>query len=231
MEIIRPSARILTEIDPTTILDIIELAGRTCYKSEHNISDTSKYKFVNNIYNSGHHSVLEHVSVTARFVCSRGVSHEIVRHRLAAYSQESTRYCNYSSTKFGNQITVIYPSWAVNTIKYGGNLMEDPRYAVWEKACAQAETAYFEMLEMGATAQEARDVLPNALKTDLVMTANLREWIHFFKLRCDSAAHPDMQYVAKMLLNQFHEKIPVIFDDLFNEYGKPGTTIKVMEDE
>ncbi len=218
MQILRPSARILTEINPDTILDIIEIAGRTCYKSEHNMSDTSKYKFVKNIYNSGHHSVLEHVSVTARFICSRGVSHELVRHRIAAYSQESTRYCNYAATKFNNQITVIYPFWALNLLKYGVNLKEDPKYAVWEKACMQSEAAYFEMLDLGASAQEARGVLPTDLKTDIVMTANLREWLHFFELRCDSAAHPDMQYVAKMLLEQFHKNIPVLFDQLYDTY-------------
>lgn len=218
MKIIKPSVRILTPVGDE-LLDLIEVAGRTCYKSEHNMSDNSKYKFVSNIYKSGHHSVLEHASVSVRFVCSRGISHEIVRHRLAAFSQESTRYCNYSNDKFNNEITVIYPSWALPILSMKGNLNDRPKFIIWQTACEVAETAYFDMLKEGALPQEARDVLPNALKTELVMTANLREWLHFFKLRCDAAAHPDMQYLAKMLLKKFHDSIPVIFDELYEEYN------------
>lgn len=136
-----------------------------------------------------------HQNVTLKFVCDRGVSHEIVRHRVASFAQESTRYCNYSKDQFGNEITVIRPSWC-----YEG----DREYDIWFRGCERAENTYFDMLVGGATPQEARSVLPNSLKTEVIVTMNLNDWYHFFDLRCVASAHPDMQEVAEMAEGLFH---------------------------
>ena len=157
----------------------------------------------------GHESVIEHYSVTVRVICDRGVTHEIVRHRIASYSQESTRYCNYSKDKFSNQITFIRPCfWDVNTEEGKRN------FEIWKKAMENAEKAYMELLANGASPEEARSVLPNSLKSEIVITMNLRSWRHFFKLRTDPAAHPQMREIAVPLLKEFKKLIPVVFDDI-----------------
>ena len=205
MKIIKPSARIVSSVDGDEILKRIEEYGRVCYKSENRITEDSAKRFVENLIKRGHESVLEHISVTVKFVCDRGVSHEIVRHRLASYSQESTRYCNYSKGDFNGEITVIEPCFLVPGTA---------GYDMWYKACQMAEQYYFSMLDWGCMPEEARAVLPNSLKTELVMTANLREWRHFFKLRTSKAAHPQMRELTVPLLSEFKEKIPVVFDDI-----------------
>lgn len=205
MKIIEPKVEFMTPIDGEEILKQIEQAGRVCYKSEDKITEDSAHRFVANIIKRGHEAVLEHASFTVKFTCDRGVSHEIVRHRLAAYCQESTRYCNYSGDKFGNEITVIKPCFWAD----GSKAMN-----AWTWYMEDAEQAYFNLLKMGATPQEARTVLPNSLKTEVVMTANIREWRHFFKLRCSPAAHPQMRQVACMLLRMCKEQIPILFDDI-----------------
>ena len=187
MKIIEPKVELINAPDYKTLLTTIEAAGRTCYKSEDKITDGSAEKFVRDIIKRGHEAVIEHGSLTVRFICDRGVSHEIVRHRLAAFCQESTRYCNYSNGKFGGEITVIKPCFFKEN---------STRYLNWFVACESAETAYNAILEDGGTPQEARDVLPNSLKTELIMTAPLMEWCYFFNLRMSSAAHPQMQEVA-----------------------------------
>jgi thymidylate synthase (FAD) len=205
MKIISPSVEIIYAPSYQDMLSTIEKAGRTCYKSEEKIKDGSAESFIKGILARGHEAVIEHSSITVKFVCDRGVSHEIVRHRLASYCQESTRYCNYSNNKFGKEITVIKPCfWDINGAMYG----------CWEVACRQAEKAYFELLENGATPQEARSVLPNSLKTEVIMTANVREWRHFLKLRTSEAAHPQMREVAQMLLDIFTKDYPGLFSDI-----------------
>ena len=204
MKIISPSVEILTPLDGAAVLRHIEQCGRVCYKSEGKTTESSAPAFVANIIKRGHEAVLEHFDITVKFICDRGVSHEIVRHRLASYCQESTRYCNYSKDGFGGEITVIQPCYLA-TCGAG--------YQMWKEACEAAETAYFNMLNFGCSPQEARAVLPNSLKTEVVMTANLREWRHFFNLRTAPAAHPQMREVAKMLLWQMREMVPVVFDD------------------
>lgn len=205
MRIIAPSTEILTPLDGEAILRHLELCGRVCYKSENRITPESAENFVRGIIALKHEAVLEHYSFSVRFIVDRGVSHEIVRHRLASYCQESTRYCNYSGDRFGNEITVIKPYFLTE----GTN-----GYKKWAEACETAEREYFTLLEWGCTPQEARAVLPNSLKTELIMTANLREWRHFFKLRTSPAAHPQMYEVTIPLLKEVQEKIPVIFEDL-----------------
>lgn len=205
MKIIKPGFEILTDLNPELILKHIEQCGRTCYKSENKITEESCRAFVKSIINRGHEAVLEHFNVTVKFICDRGVSHEIVRHRLASYCQESTRYCNYSKDSFDSEITVIEPLF-LTPDTFG--------YDEWKEACQTAEGAYFNLLEWGCTPQEARAVLPNSLKTEVVMTANLREWRHFFRLRCAKAAHPQMREIAIPLCKELQKKLPIIFDDV-----------------
>ena len=213
MKIIKPDVQFITPIDGATILKRLEQCGRVCYKSEDKITEGSAEKFVAGIIKRGHEADLEHCSFTVKFICDRGVSHEIVRHRMASYCQESTRYCNYGKGKFGEEITVIKPCfWDENT------LGEKVKTDCWKIAMRDAEDAYFALLDEGCSPQEARSVLPNSLKTEVVMTANIREWRHFLKLRCSPAAHPQMREVALILLDKVHWLIPVCFDDIWSEY-------------
>lgn len=205
MKIINPSFEIIGNVDGSAIVRHIEKCGRVCYKSEDRITDDSAEKFVAGIIQRGHEAVLEHASVTVKFICDRGVSHEIVRHRLASFCQESTRYCNYSSDKFGSEITVIRPCFTDEN-EMGFNR--------WKSICEAAERSYFMLLDFGWSPQEARAVLPNSLKTEVVMTANLREWRHFLKLRTDNAAHPQMREIARPLLCTMQELVPVVFDNI-----------------
>ena len=161
--------------------------------------------FVSNILKSGHESVIEHEKVSLRFICDRGVSHEIVRHRIASYSQESTRYCNYCKDKFGKEITVIRPLFWKDDSK---------EYQIWYEAMLYSEQVYHALIQLGASPQEARSILPNSLKTEIVVTMNLREWRHFFKLRTAANAHPQMREIACMALAKFKQEIPIIFDDI-----------------
>ena len=205
MKIVNASYHIETPIDGAEILKRIEKAGRTCYKSEDRITEESAEAFVRMLIERGHESVLEHESITVRFVCDRGVSHEIVRHRIASYSQESTRYCNYSGDRFGSELTFIKPCfWKEWTLAY----------KQWSLAVSFAEKEYFALLDCGCTPQEARSVLPSSTKTEVVMTANLREWRHFLKLRTAKAAHPQMRELTVPLLKELQERIPVVFDDI-----------------
>ncbi len=211
MRIINPSVEFITPIDGDEILKRLEECGRVCYKSEHRITDTSAPAFVAKLIQRGHEAVLEHCSFTVKFICDRGVSHEIVRHRLASYCQESTRYCNYGEREFGRQITVIEPCFLSEGT---------PAYFYWETACRKAEGSYRLMLDDGCTPQEARSVLPTSLKTEVVMTANLREWRHFLRLRCSPAAHPQMREVACLLLRELCQLVPVVFDDIAKEVSQ-----------
>lgn len=199
MKIINATYSIETPIDGAEILKRIEKAGRTCYKSEGRITAESAENFVRKLIERGHESVLEHESIAVLFVCDRGISHEIVRHRLASYSQESTRYCNYSELTFIQPCFFMDKPWA---------------YCAWENAMGFAENVYLDLLSDGCTPQEARTVLPNSLKTEVVMTANLREWRHFLKLRTEKAAHPQMRELTVPLLHELQRQIPVIFDDI-----------------
>ena len=210
MRIVKSSFEIInmTGGSPFELLKIIEQAGRVCYKSEDKITIDSHEKFIKSILNRGHEAVIEHGVVTCKIVCDRGVTHEIVRHRLASYCQESTRYCNYSKDGFDNQITVVEPCY----LEQG-----TPTYTIWKNGCEVSEKTYMAMLQLGCTPQEARAVLPNSLKTEIVMTMNIREWRHFFKLRCSPAAHPQMGEVAKLGLEVMHKVLPLLFEDLYKE--------------
>lgn len=207
MQIIKAGYEILDPLNGEEILKKIERVARVCYKSEEKIGEGTAEKMVRALVKSKHEAMLEHFSFSVKFIVDRGVSHELVRHRVASFAQESTRYCNYGHE---GEITVIAPcfwSWSKDGINYNE----------WLSACEMAESYYLSLLEMGATPQEARAVLPNSLKTEVVMTANLREWRHFFSLRaCGSTGkpHPQMLEVAVPLLKEVKSLIPVVFDDL-----------------
>ena len=204
MKILKPFFVIEDEIDGERILKNLERYGRTCYKSEDRITPESAREFVARILKGGHESVIEHEKVTVRIICDRGVAHEIVRHRIASYSQESTRYCNYKS----RGIQVIEPFFFVG---------DNKKYQIWLSTMHACEDAYNALIKAGATPQEARSVLPNSLKTEIIITYNLREWRHFFRLRCSKQAHPQMREVIIPLLQEFKRRIPVIFDDIAEE--------------
>ena len=221
MKIIEPYIKLEDNINGEEILKKIERIGRVCYKSENNIKEGSAERFVSNLINRHHESVLEHVSISVRVICDRGVSHEIVRHRLASYSQESSRYCNYSNDKFGNELTFIKPCWFKSSVEDFNEYAND-NYTVdlstdeldWIALMMAIEDLYSLFISDKWTPEQARSILPNSIKTEIVMTMNLREWRHFFKMRCDKSAHPQMRQVANMILDTFKEKIPVIFNDI-----------------
>ena len=210
MKIIKASYEILTELSNNGIEELkrIEKIGRVCYKSEGKITDDGKSaeKFVKMLIEMGHDAMIEHSSLSVKFIVDRGVSHELVRHRIASFAQESTRYCNYSADKFDNGVTFIKPFF-----------FDDVKYQLWLSAMSSAESAYMDLLNSGATPQEARSVLPNSTKTEIIITVNYREWRNFFKLRTAKTAHPQMREVTIPLLKELQQKLPIIFDDIFED--------------
>jgi len=215
MQIIKAGYEIVDSLNGAEILKKIEKVARVCYKSEDKIGEGTAEKMVRALIKSNHLAMLEHFSFSVKFIVDRGVSHEIVRHRVASFAQESTRYCNYGTK--GGEITVIEPFYLMAD---GVNVSTDnwsERYGAWVSACEEAEKSYLRMIADGASPQEARAVLPTSLKTEVVMTANLREWRHFFSLRACGVTgkpHPQMLEVAVPLLKEVKELIPVVFDDL-----------------
>jgi len=180
---------------------LIEQAGRVCYKSEDKITDDSYSNFVDKLCHQYHHkSVSEHSSATFKIICDRGIMAEITRHRLSSFSIESTRYCNYGKDKFGKEISVIMPP----------DLTQD-QFEAWVEGCEQSEVSYFKMLDNGATPQIARSVLPTCLKTEIVMTCNFRSWEHFLELRTAKAAHPQIREIALMIQEILVKIAPVVF--------------------
>ena len=205
MKIISPSFEVINTLAPSEILQNIERYGRVCYKSENMINNQSANEFVERIIKSGHESVIEHEKITVKIVCDRGVSHEIVRHRIASYSQESTRYCNYSQDKFGRELTLIKPCfWDEGSYEY----------VMWLAVVKNIEETYNKLIDSGANPEQARSILPNSLKTEIVVTMNLREWRHFFRLRTAPEAHPQMREIAVPLFLKFKEMLPVVFNDI-----------------
>ena len=208
MRVVSPSFEVMMPFDRDAVLKHLENCGRTCYKSHERITDTSAGKFVKGLVNRDHLAMIEHFSISVKFICDRGVSHEIVRHRIASFAQESTRYCNYIKDDFGSEIAVIKPLF-FDEGTYG--------YDVWYDACKSAEAAYFDLLNYGCTPEQARSVLPTSLKTEIIVTMNLREWRHFFNLRAlgtTGKPHPQMKEIALPLLNHFKTILPEVFEDL-----------------
>ena len=206
MKIIKQSHNILDDINEVEILKRIEKIARVCYKSEGNTTENSCFKFVKMLVDKGHHAMLEHCSLSVKFITDRGISHELIRHRLASYAQESTRYVNYGKSG----IEIIKPVFTHS--EFDSTLDE-----VWCEQMSEAEFTYNQMIEAGFPPQDARSVLPNSTKTEIVVTANLREWRHIFALRAVGTTgkpHPQMRALMIPLLQEFKAKIPVVFDDL-----------------
>ena len=223
MRILKPQHVIIgkDQIEGHKILKHIEKIARTCYKSEDLINDESAEKMIKKLIKMNHLAMIEHASVSVLFTCDRGVTHEIVRHRVASYAQESTRYVNYSKDKFGNEIGYIDIAGGIALdIKMKDLPVEtiDAIISEWHQACIDAEKHYMKMLELGATPQIARSVLNNSTKSDINVTMNLREWRHFFELRCDAPAHPQMRELVIPLLKEMSEVIPIVFDDLVEKF-------------
>lgn len=241
MNLVKPSYVLLTQFQPLELLQDIERAGRVCYKSEERITSNSAVAFVRSLISRGHESVLEHRSLSVAITCDRGVSHELVRHRLASYSQESTRYCNY-----GNKgLTFVIPPWCygVEEGTYRVLVLDDPKEmptlqvrcndqedfrnvqlldcnVTWMTAMHEAEANYLALLEQGWRHELARALLPNSLKTEVVMTANLREWRHVFRMRASRPAHPQMKQIMRPLLADFAARLPEVFEDVRQEVEK-----------
>lgn len=217
MILIKPYTEILTPIDGREILKTIEKVARTCYKSENKITENSAEKLVQMLISRGHEAMIEFYDITVKFVCDRAITHEIVRHRIASFAQESTRYCNYSQDKFNNQITFIIPNWTnIDEGVYLIDPSETPKTPeqIWMYSMNMAEEWYNNLIKENWQPQQARSVLPNSLKTEINVKMNLREWRHFFKLRCSKAAHPQMRELTIPLLEELKNKIPVIFNDI-----------------
>lgn len=220
MKLIKPFYEILTIINKEEIFKTIEKVARTCYKSEDKITETSAEKMIKSLIKRGHEAMLEFSDITVKFICDRGVSHELVRHRIASFAQESTRYCNYSKDKFDNQVTFIIPEWT--TFKEGSYptvfTMPDKENfkgeANWFIHMIHSENIYNELIKDGWQPQQARAVLPNSLKTEINVKMNLREWRHFMKLRTANAAHPQMRELTRPLLDEMKIKLPILFDDI-----------------
>jgi len=206
MRFIEQSYEFITPLDRNAILKRIEECGRVCYKSEEKITEDSSVAFVKNLVGRGHEAMIEHVNLTIKFITDRGVTHEIVRHRVASYAQESTRYCNYGKDKFGGELTFIMP---VGVGTYVTNEIE--------LMCGGLECSYLDMIDKGIQPEIARSILPNCLKTEIIMTANLREWRHFLKLRTAPSAHPQMRALTRPLLAEFKQVLPEIFGDIKGE--------------
>ncbi|MBU2685705.1 MAG: FAD-dependent thymidylate synthase [Gammaproteobacteria bacterium] len=222
MRLVKPSHEVISIMNDygegITPLNLIEMAGRICYKSEDKMTDESSEKFVKMVTERGHHSVIEHSAMTVKFICDRGVTHELVRHRLCAFSQESTRYCNYKGG-----VTFVIPPWiSIEEGEYNKEELfesNDQEFGdsktLWLNAMLMAERTYIDLIETDKwSPQQARSVLPNSLKTEIVVTANFREWRHILTLRCSKAAHPQMRELMIPLLEECKNLIPVIFNDI-----------------
>lgn len=217
VKIIDPSIEVLSELDGEKMLKHIELCARNCYKSENNITEdvSSAVKMVKRLIELGHTAMLEHASITVRLTCDIGVYKDLTRHRMASYAIESTRYCNYSKGKFGNELTVIRPIHIDE---------ETEAYAIWFRCMEEIEKRYLEMAGAGCLPDQLRMVLPHSTAASVVMTTNIREWRHIFELRCAKPAHPSVRQITLMLLKKFHAELPVLFDDLFALYEEDIAT-------
>ena len=211
VKLIEPSVEIVSDVDGDKILKHIELCARNCYKSEGNITEdtSSAIKMIGKLIELDHTAMIEHFSITVRLICDVGVYKDLTRHRHCSFAIESTRYCNYSKGKFGNELTFIKPC-----------NMDDTKgiYHTWLRTMKDIENAYMQMSEFGALPDQLRMILPHSTAASVIMTANMRELRHMFKLRCAKQAHPSVRQVMLMLLKEVHSKIPVLFDDLYEEF-------------
>lgn len=235
MKLIKPKVEILDKLDERAVISRIATVARTCYKSESSSTDEKDKALIKRLIDSKHDAMLEFVDVTVKFTTSIGITREIIRHRLSSFANESTRFCDYSKDKFNNEITFIIPSYLdipegnytywdgdwvdMNKLKIQLPADNEDTISTWLFNLNHVETSYRILKNKGWKAEQAREVLPMCTKSEICMKANLREWRHFFKLRCHSTAHPDIRVLALDLLKQMHERIPIIFDDLYDIYS------------
>ena len=205
VNIVSPKVEILTPLDGEAILKHIELCARNCYKSEDKITEDSAKLMIHKLLELGHEAMIEHFQFTVKLTCDLGAYKDLTRHRHVSFAIESTRYCNYSKGKYGNELSVIKPCH----IQEG-----TPEYKLWLETMQIVEKNYNAMAKLGCKPDQLRMLLPHSIKADVVMTANLREWRYIFKLRCSSAAHPTVQEIMKMLLHKVQKEIPIVFDDI-----------------
>lgn len=207
MQIVTPYAKMLGIPDKAAGIELlkkIEWCGRISHRSEEAQTEDSWYKFIHTVVlGHGDWSIVEHASVTCDFVVDRGITHEIVRHRLFSFTQESTRFVNYEKKM---------PSRFIRP-----NFSNTNQATAWEIAITNCELCYLDMLANGAAPQIARSVFPNALASRIVITGNLRNWRHFFIMRTTKEAHPQMKEVTIPLLREFQEKIPILYEDIVPE--------------
>lgn len=219
MKIVDPSYEILTNISKGGIEELkhIERCGRVCYKSEDKISDDgeSAKSFVKMLIERGHEAMLEHSNLCVKFILDRGSTHDLVRHRIASFAQESTRYCNYAKEKFGSCLTFVRPHYFMGC---NGDTVKE---IVWMNAMRDAEMYYLELINLGSSPQEARSVLPNSLKAELIISANYREWRNILRLRTAKNVHPHIKQVMIPLLMRLKNEIPVVFDDILLSWWEP----------
>lgn len=214
VKIVEPHVEIITPLDGEAILKHLELCARNCYKSEDKITPDSARTMIKKLLELGHEAMIEHYNLTVKLTCDIGVYKDLTRHRLVSFAIESTRYCNYSKGKFGNELSVIKPC----------HIKENtPEYDLWLSTMQTIEKNYNQMAALGCRPDQLRMLLPHSTKADVIMTANLREWRHIFKLRCAPAAHPTVQEVMDMLLVKLRNEIPVIFDDI--NYNKENSAL------
>lgn len=214
MKVIKPSYEIITDLDSNRILKDIERAARSCYKSEDKITEESATDFIARLLKKGHEAMIEHSYLSVNFIVNRGFTHECVRHRLAAFAQESTRYCNYSKGKFGTELSILKP-------RYIDKLEVDniEAFQVWQETMLYLEKQYIKMATkkedggLGISPQIARDILPIGVKAEITVSCNLREWRHIFKMRTHQTAHPIMHELMRPLCEELKTKIPVLFDE------------------
>ena len=242
MKIVEPKYEILTDISEGGIKELqqIERVARVCYKSEDKITPDgeSAKKLVGFLVKQGHEAMLEHSQLSVLFTCDRAIANELVRHRIASFAQESTRYCNYAGEKFGGELSFIRPYYIPdepkeNTIKEAASSEELKEleknyqmYNAWYWNCDDAEKSYKTLVSFGMRPEQARCVLPLCMKTEIVVTANYREWRNIFKLRTPVAAHPQMRELMCPLLLEVQKKIPVVFDDIYTFWPVDDQTRK-----
>lgn len=227
MKIVEPKYEILTDISEGGIKELqqIERVARVCYKSEDKITPDgeSAKKLVRFLVKQEHEAMLEHSQLSVLFTCDRGVANELVRHRIASFAQESTRYCNYAGEKFGGELSFIIPHYLFDST---GSEKSRRMYAQWESSCKDDENYYMHLIDFGMRPEQARCVLPLCLKTEIVVTANYREWRNIFKLRTPVAAHPQMRELMCPLLKELQSKIPLVFDDIYTYWPEDDQTRK-----
>lgn len=201
------------DFDAKRIMQNLERACRTCYRSEDKITDTSYETLLKNCVNRGHESILEHEKITIRMCCDVGVYKDLTRHRIASFSIESTRYCNYSKDKFDNEIKFIKPV----------NFEEDTKqYNEWLACMQYLQRSYnYLAIEEHCTPDQLRMLLPHSTAAEVTMTANIREWKHILELRCSKMTHPAVRQLMIPLLLKFKQEMPVIFEDIPYDEGFP----------